>query len=223
MVIRKKRDLNQILESFIQKIRSRLYCWYYWKDYFEVLRLRKQYEGIQLKAAELLRIVHIIRKFNHCRLLVFGLENDSPFWGEVNKNGRNVFLEDYEPWFDKITNEFPMIEAYLVSYPCNITQWKEVLNKPERLAMNLPQEIVNDRWDVIFVDGPRGHRYTQDLPGRMSSIYMASRLVDQAGYVFAHDAERVIEDAYSTKYLGEDHLVANVRGRSLMKIFHFPE
>lgn len=223
MLIKQKRNALQKLESLIQKIRSRLYCFSVLIDCISVRRLRNQFDGIQLKAVELVRILQTIKKFDKCRLLVFGLGNDSPFWSKVNLKGRNAFLEDYQPWFDKITKKFPALEAYSVSYPCNITEWEDVIDKPERLAMNLPLEIVNTLWDVIFVDGPRGHRYSEDQPGRMSSIYMASQLVARGGYVFVHDAERTVEDAFSSKYLGEDQLIANVRGRSLMKIFHFPE
>jgi hypothetical protein len=104
----------------------------------------------------------------------------------------------------------------------NITEWQEAINKPERLEMNLPPEISGDKWDVILVDGPCGHGFRRDFPGRMSSIYMASRLVARGGYVLVHDAERKVEDAYSKEYLGEENLMAKIRGRSLMKIYHFP-
>ena len=222
MTIKKSRNTGQKLTSLGQKIRSRLYCFSVLMDCISIRILRNQFDGIQLKAVELIRIVHAIKKFNPCRLLVFGLGNDSPFWSQANPNGRNAFLEDYQPWFDKITRKFPALEAYPVSYPCNITEWEDVIDKPDRLAMDLPGEITGNKWDVILVDGPRGHKYSQEHPGRMSSIYMASQLVARDGYVFVHDAERTVEDAYSTKYLGKDQVIANIRGRSLMKIFHFP-
>jgi len=184
--------------------------------------LRKRYGGIQLKVRELLRIVHAIRSSGNCRLLVFGMGYDSPFWRRINRNGSTVFLEDYEPWFDKISFKYPDLEAYLVSYPCNMTQWKEVIDQPDRLTITLPGKIKNEQFDVILVDGPRGHRFTEDQPGRMSSIYMASRLVGGDGYVFVHDAEREVERSYSSRYLGEDHLVEEIRGRALLRVFYFP-
>jgi hypothetical protein len=58
-----------------------------------------------------------MRKFDQCRLLVFGLGNDTPFWNQMNSEGRSTFLEDDRSWFEKITQAFPSIEAYLVAYP----------------------------------------------------------------------------------------------------------
>ena len=136
-----------------------MYCIYFLIECFRIRRLRNQFKGIQLKAVELIRIVHAINEFDKCRFLVFGLGNDSPFWHKANLNGRNAFLEDYQPWFDKITKKFPELEAYSVSYPCNMTQWEDVLHKPERLKMDLPGEITGNKWDVIFVDGPRGYGF----------------------------------------------------------------
>ena len=211
------------LKSALSHTRSRLYSWNYLWDYVFFSILRKRYGGIQLRVPEIVRIVHAIRSLEGCNLLVFGLGNDSPFWRDVNKSGRTVFIEDDKPWFEKITLKYPLIEAYQISYPCNITQWREVLDKPERLAIELPQNIAGDKWDVILVDGPRGNRFETYEPGRMSSIYEASRLVGADGYVFVHDAEREVENAYAAKYLGEDHLTAEVRGRSLLKVFYFPQ
>jgi glucuronoxylan 4-O-methyltransferase len=154
-------------------------------------------------------------------MLIFGLGNDSPFWCEINRQGQTVFLEDFQPWFDKITQKYPEIEAYPVSYPCNITQWKELLDQADKLALDLPAEVSGHRWDVILVDGPRGHKYSAEIPGRMSSIYEASRLVGKKGYVFVHDAQRIIEAAYSKHFLGSKHFVEKVRGRALMLIYRF--
>jgi len=195
----------------------------YWRDWVVFSISRKRYGGIQLKVVELLQIVSAIRSSANCRLLVFGTGYDSPFWNRINRKGSTIFLEDYEPWFEKISLKYPDLEAYLVSYPCNMTQWKEVIDKPERLTIALPETVKNEKFDVILVDGPRGHRFTDDQPGRMSSIYMASQLVERGGYVFVHDAEREVERTYSSKYLGEDHLAGEVRGRALLRVFHFPE
>ena len=222
MVKKKKSYLQRKWIKTIQRIRAYPFCLYYWIGCIKVSGLRWQFKGIQLKAVELLRIIKAIREFEHCNMLVFGLGNDSQFWREVNRNGRNVFLEDYKLWFDKITGELPGIESYLVSYTGKITEWKEMINQPEKLTADLPQEVAGVKWDVILVDGPRGHINSEDQPGRMSSIYTASLLVKPGGYVFVHDAERDLEDAFSAKYLGKDQEIATVRGSSLLKVFHFP-
>jgi hypothetical protein len=191
------------------------------QDLFRVVKLRRAHEGIQLKPAEIIKILHAISEFESCKMLVFGLGNDSPFWCEANKHGPTVFLEDFQPWYDKITLKYPDIEAYPVSYPCNITQWKKMLDQPDKLAVKLPDEVSGHKWDVILVDGPRGHKYSAEIPGRMSSIYEASRLVGKNGYVFVHDAQRIIENAYSKQFLGKEHFMEKVRGRAMLLIYRF--
>lgn len=216
-----KKSIKNKFESFLLKIKAATYSLLHLKDLIRVTELRRKHEGIQLKPAELIKIFHAIAGFEHCKLLIFGLGNDSPFWREANRQGRTVFLEDYKPWYDKITGMYPDLEAYPVTYPGNITLWKDLLDKPEQLAMNLPAEVSGQSWDVILVDGPRGHKYSEEIPGRMSSIYEASRLVGKRGYVFVHDAERKLEKAYAQHYLGREHFIEKVRGRALLLIYRF--
>lgn len=220
--VRAKKRFRHKVESFLLKVKAIAYSLFNLQDLFRVVKLRKQHDGIQLRPAELIKIFQAIRSFEQCNMLVFGLGNDSPFWCRANSNGHTVFLEDFQPWYDKITAKYPEIEAYPVSYPCNITQWREVMDQPERLAVDLPGEVPLDHWDVILVDGPRGHEFTEEIPGRMSSIYTASQLVGKNGYVFVHDAERIVEGTFAAKFLGKDHFVEKVRGRALLKIYHFP-
>jgi len=86
---------------------------------------------------------------------------------------------------------------------------------------SLPGEVSANKWDVILVDGPRGHKYSAEIPGRISSIYTASQLVGKNGYVFIHDAQRTVENANAQHYLGKKHFVEKVRGRALLLIFRF--
>ncbi len=216
-----KKSKRDKVESFLLKVKAIAYSLFNFKDLFRVVKLLKQYAGIQLRPAELIKIFHAIREFEQCNMLIFGLGNDSPFWCRANSNDRTVFLEDFQPWFDKITAKYPEIEAYPVSYPCNITQWREVMDHPERLEVELPDEVSGNKWDVILVDGPRGHKYSEEIPGRMSSIYTASQLVGKNGYVFVHDAQRIVENAYSRHYLGKNHFLEKVRGRALLLIYRF--
>jgi hypothetical protein len=210
------------LGSFLLKLKAAAYSLFNLPDLLRIIRLRRKHAGIQLRPAELIKIFHAIGQFGPCNFLVFGLGNDSPFWCEVNGQGRTVFLEDYQPWYEKITGIYPGIEAYRVTYPLNITRWREVLDRPEDLQIELPSAVTDTRWDVILVDGPRGHRYSEEIPGRMSSIYMSSRLVGKGGYVFVHDAERHVEQQYAARYLGAADHVEKVLGRALMLIHRFP-
>jgi hypothetical protein len=220
--ITEKMSSRDKAEKFLLKLKAMAYSLFHLRDLFKVVRLRNKHGGIQLRPAELIKIFHAIGRFEKCNLLIFGLGNDSPFWIEANGQGRTVFLEDYKPWYDKITVSFPGIEAYAVSYPGNITRWREVLEQPDRLEVDLPPEVAGTRWDVILVDGPRGHQFKEEIPGRMSSIYMSSRLVGKGGYIFVHDAERNVEKAFSARYLGGAEHKEKVRGRALMLIHRFP-
>jgi len=217
-----KKNRSDKFESFRLKIKAMAYSLIHLRGLVYVAKLRKKLGGIQLRPPEVIKIAHAVRKFDHCKMLVFGLGNDSPFWCEINRKGRTVFLEDFQPWFDKITGEYPEIEAYPVSYTGNITQWRALIDAPAQLKIELPEEVSGNTWDVILVDGPRGHKFSEEIPGRMSSIYTASQLVGKNGYVFVHDAERLVEQAYAKKYLGADHFVEKVRGRAMLQIYHFP-
>lgn len=218
-----KKSKGDKFESFRLKIKAIAYSLYHLRGLLYVSKLRKKHSGIQLKPAEIIKIAHAVESFDQCKMLVFGLGNDSPFWCEINKKGRTVFLEDFQPWFDKITGKYPEIEAYPVDYPGNITRWRALLDQPNLLKIKLPEEVSGHTWDVILVDGPRGHKFSEEIPGRMSSIYTASQLKGKNSYVFVHDAERRVEQVYAEKYLGADHFVEKVRGRAMLQIYHFPD
>jgi glucuronoxylan 4-O-methyltransferase len=171
--------------------------------------------GIQLESEQLLLIAGVLRK-KPCNFLVFGVGNDTKFWREINKKGRTVFIEDNKDWFQKIKKICPAMEAYLVNYPTKITQWKLLLNKPRKLELNLPKQIADIKWDVILVDAPCGayeyflKEYGIEPPGRMVSIYMASKLIKKDGHVFVHDCHREVERVYSDRYLLKENLVKEV-------------
>jgi uncharacterized protein (TIGR01627 family) len=217
-----KKNRADKYESFWLKVKAMAYSLIHLRGLLYVSKLRKKHGGIQLRPAEIIKIAHAVGKFDACKMLVFGLGNDSPFWCDINSKGRTVFLEDFQPWFDKITSAYPEIEAYPVRYPGNITRWKTLIDQPSQLKLKLQEEVSGNYWDVILVDGPRGHKFSEEIPGRMSSIYTASQLVGKNGYVFVHDAERRVEQAYAAKYLGADHFVEKVRGRAMLQIYHFP-
>ena len=50
------------------------------------------------------------------------------------------------------------------------------------------------------------------MPGRMQSIYMASKLARENGNtdVFVHDCDRQIENAYANRFLGQENLACEV-------------
>jgi hypothetical protein len=168
---------------------------------------------IQMHANEVFLIARAIRP--PVNFLVFGMGNDSIFWSNLNRRGRTVFIEDQAEWFDRIKQENPSLEAYLVDYGTKLEDGMQLIDHPERLAMDLPAVIRKTEWNVILVDGPAG--YEDGTPGRMKSIYEASRLIKPKGSIFVHDQERAVEKEYSDRYLLKGVLAAEVTGRALLR------
>ncbi len=189
----------------------------------DIRYLKNKYEGVQLKSEELLLIAKAILKYPVCNFLVFGLGYDSPLWLEINKGGRTVFLEDNREWFDRITGSYPDLEAYFVTFPTKITQWQDLLDKPNELEIPLPVQVTNIHWDVILVDAPSGAycdyylKYGTEPPGRMISIYMASKLIKSDGDVFVHDCHRIVEKVYADHYLFDKNFVKQIGKKTILR------
>ncbi|MFA5958051.1 hypothetical protein [Hyphomicrobium sp.] len=191
-------------------------------DKTQVARLEKEFdlpEGalseIQLTTGEIRVILDAIRSKPNCRLLVFGCGNDSPLWEKANSGGITVFLEDDPQWAEKARGVLTSAEVHDVHYGTRQEKWRSLLKHPRKLKMKLPRSVRQRRWDVIFVDGPAGYR--GDLPGRMKSIYHASRLAACGAKVFVHDCERAAEDALAERYLGQHRKFVEVSGRALLR------
>lgn len=190
----------------------------------QIRLIQDKYPGIQLETREILLVAKTIAEFPACNFLVFGMGNDTPLWMELNKGGRTVFLEDSREWYDTIISEYPGVEGYLVSYATKISEWESLLDDSDRLSIALPEQIASTGWDIILVDGPSGDvpsfskRHGTEPPGRMSSIYMSSKLVKNNGYVFVHDCHRIVERVYADRFLFDKNLVAQTStGRKLRK------
>lgn len=175
--------------------------------------------NVQLEAGEIRPIVTAIRDKPGCNVLVFGCGNDAPFWESVNRGGTTAFLEDDPAWAAKAQAALASAIVHPVRYDTRVAEWRRLLDRPSELAMELPAEIGSRRWDVIIVDGPAGFDDTQ--PGRMKSIYAASRLVAPAGRIFVHDCQRPAEQAFASRYLGDHRLFVEARGRAVLKGYAF--
>jgi uncharacterized protein (TIGR01627 family) len=163
----------------------------------------------QLSEAEYELIATTLIDKTPCNMLVFGVGRDSSLWVKLNCQGITVFLEDNQIWFDRISLEIPQINAYLVTYDTKRNQWLELLNRniEAELFLELPKEIKENKWDIIFVDAPEG--WSDEKPGRMKSIFTAAKLAHSSKdcHVFVHDCDRQVEAIYSKKFLHDENLI----------------
>jgi len=173
---------------------------------------------IQLSISEISLIAATLQKRGPCHTLIFGLGNDSLFWHLLNQDGHTVFLENNLIWYEKVISKHPQVQAHVVQYNTYRSQWQTLLANPATLNLALPVEVTAKRWDVILVDAPNGWRDNQ--PGRMKSIYMASKLIRPGGDVFVHDCNRKVEQVYASTFLGDIHLTASI-GR--LRHFHMSD
>jgi SAM-dependent methyltransferase len=176
-------------------------------------------DGVQLEVAELRPIIQAIRAKPGGGVLVFGCGNDSPVWESLNAGGVTAFVEDDAEWAAVARARLRSAAVFVTRYGTTRRQWRTMLTQPSVLAMTLPDEIRSRQWDVILVDGPAG--YDDDRPGRMKSIYEASRLVAPGGKVFLHDSERPVESAYAARYLRGGRLFLEAKGRAVLRGYEF--
>lgn len=172
------------------------------------LHVLRKTHNIQMTADEMSRIVSAIQAKPKCRLLIFGVGNDSRLWAWINRNGKTVFFEDSREWINIVAARTPGLHILEVKYSTRADEWKTLFDRPDRLTMELPTEVKENEWDVVIVDAPVG--WYDESPGRMQSIFMARRLVVPGGDVFVHDCDREIERVYADHFYGSENLVEEV-------------
>lgn len=172
------------------------------------LKIMRTINQIQIEVDELKIIIDIINKKAPCNFLIFGLGYDSIFWKSINHSGKTVFIEDNNAWIQKILKQDNRLQVYLVDYKSQRTQWQALLNSPQSLNIDLPKDIEDGLWDIILVDAPEGGY--DDKPGRMKSIFNASRLERNGTDIFVHDCDRQVESVYCDQFLKERNLKATV-------------
>lgn len=177
---------------------------------------------VQLHTAEIRAIAAEIARKPDCSLLVFGCGNDSPVWEHLNRSGHTAFIEDDPEWAERARRSLSAAKVHVVSYGTTVSEWRDLLARPGDLTMDLPPEVAGQKWDVIVVDGPAGHK--DHLPGRMKSIYNAARLAAPGGMVLVHDAERPAESVYAARFLGSRGTASvRVKGRALLRGYRMAE
>jgi glucuronoxylan 4-O-methyltransferase len=171
-----------------------------------------------LSKKEVKCVLDTINSVKDSNLLVFGVGNDSRIWIEAN-DGETLFIEDSLEWSNKIRELNPRIKIVQFEYPKRIREWRYLLEKESELEIEFPSLVSGKQWDIIFVDAPLGnydpkkdYRDGLEPSGRMYSIYAASKLVKDGGYVLVHDCCRDIEIAYSDRFLKSSNLEQELRG-----------
>ena len=176
-------------------------------DYVKFINnMKKQKKGLMSKK-QYLTIAKKLSESSPCNLLVFGLGEDSYLWSKINNNGITIFLEDSIEWITSINDGTLDVEH--VIYQTLVENQKEIGYDIEKLEILLPNRVTDLAYDFIIVDAPLGHQPPRPFkgPGRMSSIYMAFKLLKRGGVVVIDDMGRPIEKQYAFHYFGEENLI----------------
>jgi arylsulfatase A-like enzyme len=142
-------------------------------------------------------IVEIIRRFRNCRLLVWGIPDDAQALCEANEAGTTVFIEDRgRGRGDHLRRSGCRVVP--VDYDVAQKDAFSILDEPSSLGLDLGPEILDTKFDVVVVAGPR---QGGNWPGRMKPIFMSARLSHIDSHVFVVDYDQTVEAAFSERYL----------------------
>ena len=168
--------------------------------------MKKQKKGLMSKK-QYLRIAKKLSEKSPCNLLVFGLGDDSYLWSKINNKGKTIFLEDNKEWISSVNDGTLDVEH--VVYPTSVEKQKEIGFISEKLELSISKRVSDLKYDFIIVDAPLGHQPPRPFkgPGRMSSIYMAFKLLKEGGLVVIDDMGRPIEKLYAFHYFKEENLI----------------
>lgn len=175
-----------------------------------IQNMKKQNKGLMSKK-QYLAVAKKLNEASPCKLLVFGLGEDSYLWNKINDGGVTFFLEDSADWINKINDGSLMVRQ--IRYKTEVSMHLEVGFDEEKLKLDLPDEVQDLEYDFIIVDAPLGHQPPRPYkgPGRMSSIYTASKLLKVGGTVVIDDMGRPVEEKYAFHYFGKRNLVQLVQ------------
>jgi hypothetical protein len=150
------------------------------RDIIDYLRRTPEYGAGLYSENELNALLCQIIVRAPCNLLIFGGGDDSSGWITANNAGKTFIVDDADLRLEPSTVQCPGSEVIHVPYKARMCQWRFDLQDcrdhggSSQLELALPDEVRQEKWDLIIVAGPRGgdnHSYR-----RQSSIYEASRL-----------------------------------------------
>jgi len=156
-------------------------------------------------------INYLVNKNKNCNFLLFGDIDLYENIKTINNLGNIVLITDSKKDF----NNNPCIIH--VDYNTKCKDWDKLLHDTEKLNLNLPDIVKNINWDIIFIAGPKG--YDRKCPGRMKSIYNASRFIGRGTNVIILDSHRKIEKIYTEIYI-EKHFVSKKYIGSIMSWYY---
>jgi hypothetical protein len=130
-----------------------------------------------------------------CRLLVFGLGNDTGLWLNLNADGTTLFLETEAEWAAAARAKYPAVDVCIMPAFGTTVATSFALTGAQLAAFEMPAALRGTRWDVILVDAPKGHQ-PQD-PGRAVAIFWAAALAAPAADIFVDDYDRPLERAFA--------------------------
>ncbi len=139
-------------------------------------------------------IVRHLERVRATSLLVIGTGYDSWLWYQCAP-GKVAYVED-----NAVYLRLAPVRPVRYKFRSKVGHWVRVPAIPS---------AINQAWDAIIVDGPRG--YDATCPGRQISIAWASRLATKS--VFVHDYERPWERSVCDRYLGAASKVIRAEGR----------
>ncbi|KAL2320302.1 hypothetical protein Fmac_029271 [Flemingia macrophylla] len=196
----------------------------------------------QQTKGEIRRSFDVLQSLAPCKFLVFGLGHDSLMWESFNPRGNTLFLEEDPKWTLSAFQRFPILRASTVRYPTRLSEAKVLLSSYKKdcvsasivmvghplkssdrqckLALtNMPDEVYENDWDVVMIDGPRG--YFSEAPGRMAVIYSVAMMArgrrgSGVTHVFLHDVDREVEKEYAKEFLCMKYRVEGIG-----KLWHF--
>jgi glycosyltransferase involved in cell wall biosynthesis len=102
-------------------------------------------DGVQLTAHELRSVIEAVSSRPGCALLVFGTGHDSVLWERVNGGGTTAFVEADPVWADRARARLHVATVHRVDFTTRVEQWSELLDRPDSLALDLPDEVTGRR------------------------------------------------------------------------------
>lgn len=181
--------------------------------YAKIIKDMKRAGKGLMSEVQYMRVAKRLSQLSPCNFLVFGLGEDALAWKEINEGGRTAFLEDDRDWIGQFSDKD--LEIYPVEYNTRAQDHHMIGFESDKLEMELPEEILDTKWDIIFVDGPLGHNPPRPYkgPGRMKSIHAAYNLLKDGGTCVVDDMGREIERKYSFHYFDVSGLCELVEGK----------